>query len=257
MAVRYYLRDLVDETTANWANECFGATTYAEFVNRLNKWSHDSRKLVNYITFNYDILLEEALINLDQRFGDLDDYIKPPAVGSPNVIRPHGCVRWYQIMQSATSLTALPSPSEIISHAGDLTATDNFTLGQPDHQLFDSLGGRRIPVPAIAIPVDNKKAFICPERHVNTLREILRGTKVLLAIGWRGTDPHMSEELRSWIPPKTDLFACSGSVEDSAETIRAMGLNQAQMRPLTNISFSELPQSKYLQEILSLPSLAT
>jgi hypothetical protein len=257
MAVRYYLRDLIDESATDWAKQCFGETTYADLVNRLNKWSHGSRKKVNYITFNYDVLLEEALINLGQRFDELEDYIKPPAVGSPNVIRPHGCVRWSQIMKSAFSLSAAPSPDEIISHAGDLTPTDDFTIGQPDRQLFDSQGGRRIAVPAIAIPVDNKSAFICPERHVNTLREILEGTRVLLIIGWRGTDAQFSEELRSRIQPNTDLFACNGSVVESAETIRAVGLSQAQMRPPTDMTFGELSQSKYLQDILQMPSLST
>jgi len=252
MAIRFYLRDLIDETTTKWAQHCSGATNYSEFVNRINAWSHDSGHLVNYITFNYDFLLEEGLIDLGQRFDDLEDYIKPPAIGAPNVIRPHGCVRWRQVMRSTTSFTASPSPDEIISKAIDLTPADDFTIDQPSQLELDSLGNRSITVPAIAIPVDNKQRYVCPERHVNTLREILRGTRTILVIGWRGTDPHFLEELQSLILPKTNLIVCNGTVEDSAETIRAMGLNQTQMRTPIQMGFSELPPSSYLKEVLRL-----
>jgi hypothetical protein len=174
MAVRYYLRDLIDETSTQWSRECSGATTYADFVNRVNAWSHRSGKLVNYITFNYDHLLEYALLNLNLRFDDLEDYIRAPKIRAPNIIRPHGSVRWYELLNAGRPAALHTSPDEIIQKAAQLIPSNSVMIGPPQNGLY---------APALAIPVNNKQDYVCPERHINTMHEILRATKFLLVIG--------------------------------------------------------------------------
>jgi len=256
MALRYYLRDVIDETSIEWSKQCSGATTYAEFANLVSAWSHETGNYANYITFNYDVLLEEALFNIGQTFLDLEDYIRPPGIGAPNVIRPHGSVRWCQIMRSGTPLNSNSAPIDIINNASHLTATEVILLEKPDEKYFESLGEYRTVVPAIALPVDNKQEFVCPERHVNTMREIIQQTKVLLIIGWKGTDPHFVDELKAMIMPGTSLFVCNGSEIQSASTVESLGLKQTHSYA-TEFGFSSLTESDYFQEILKKAKYAT
>lgn len=240
MAVRYYLRDLIEDTSTQWSRECSGATTYADFVNQVNAWSHRSGRLVNYITFNYDRLLEDALLNLNLRFDDLEDYIRPPEIGAPNIIRPHGSVSWYEALDPGRPSTPHFSAEEVIQKAAQLLPTNNLTIGPPLVGPY---------APALAIPVNNKQEYVCPERHVNTMREILRATKFLLIIGWRGTEQHFCEELRTLILPGTPLVVCNGSVDDSARAIGQLKLHQSIAKVPTDLGFSSLSSDIYLDEI--------
>jgi hypothetical protein len=240
MAIRFYLRDLIDDTSNEWSRECSGATTYADFVNRVNEWSYRSGKLVNYITFNYDHLLEEALLNMNLRFDNLDDYIRPPMVGTPNIIRPHGSVRWYELLDAGKPAQQRLPPGEVIRKAGELVPSNRISIGPGKNGIY---------VPALAIPVNNKQEYVCPETHINTMHEILRATKFLLIIGWRGTEQRFGEELRALLLPGTHLVVCNGAIDDCARTLGILKLHQTLAKDPTDLGFSALSSDSYLDEI--------
>jgi hypothetical protein len=63
------------------------------------------------------------------------------------------------------------------------------------HPIGKSANG--IPlVPAIAIPVETKTEFECPESHLDCLREMVDSVTKLLIIGWRGAENHFLRLLR-------------------------------------------------------------
>ena len=134
LAARYYLRDVLDDTSSAWSAQCAGVTTYAAFVNHLNHWSHRTNRIVNYVTFNYDFLLEDAFANLHTTFDDLTSYVPPLAVGSPNLIRPHGCVRWNQVVNTSAAIPVWTSDATKIRHASNLTPVNQFWIGRPERK---------------------------------------------------------------------------------------------------------------------------
>ena len=65
-AVCYYLRDLLFESTIQWERRVNGVTNYAPLIGeilRLNKGDQP----VCLVTFNYDLLLDHALLSYDYR----------------------------------------------------------------------------------------------------------------------------------------------------------------------------------------------
>ena len=49
MAIRHYLRDLIDNVVGSWYTDNSRTTTYSDFVSKIDKWSQTSRRCVNYI----------------------------------------------------------------------------------------------------------------------------------------------------------------------------------------------------------------
>ncbi len=259
LAVRYYLRDVLDDTSMAWSTQCARVTTYAAFVDHLNHWSHRTNRIVNYVTFNYDYLLEDAFANLHMTFGDLTNYVPPLRVGSPNLIRPHGCVRWYQVVDTTAPIPVDASDAIIIQRASELTPADQFWIGKPERRYSDALGPHKTLVPAVALPIDNKQEFVCPSSHVERMEEILDATTVLLLIGWRGSDPAFAGVLDAHIRPGVQMFVCNGTQNDgglAVTTLATYGLNQVRSNPLEH-GFSSLLRSDELEHILDVAERAT
>ena len=58
-------------------------------------------------------------------------------------------------------------------------------------------------VPAIAVPVTNKDAFVMPADHLSAMIEVLRRTTRILTIGWRGSELRFQEAARGHLPSTT------------------------------------------------------
>jgi hypothetical protein len=51
-------------------------------------------------------------------------------------------------------------------------------------------------LPAIAVPLENKATFECPDSHLAAMREWLPEVDRMLIIGWRGGEQHFLTELK-------------------------------------------------------------
>lgn len=58
----------------------------------------------------------------------------------------------------------------------------------------------RVYFPAVALPVEQKVSFECPESHVTALREKLPHVTHMLTIGWRGTENTFLDLLKEHLP---------------------------------------------------------
>jgi len=64
LSVRYYIRDLLWQTTNQWIARTNGITNYAPLLDQILR-RHKSDDPVCLVTFNYDLLLENALQTFD------------------------------------------------------------------------------------------------------------------------------------------------------------------------------------------------
>jgi hypothetical protein len=69
--------------------------------------------------------------------------------------------------------------------------------------------------PAIAIPVETKRAFECPNNHLECLRDHLGAVRKILIIGWRGTEAHFLELLREGLTNEAHVEAVVGGNDES------------------------------------------
>ncbi len=66
--------------------------------------------------------------------------------------------------------------------------------------------------PAIALPLQEKTNFECPQAHIDEMRRAVRQMTHLLIVGWRGSERHFVRELaEQGAVPSHVLIACKGS----------------------------------------------
>lgn len=193
MALEYYLAEITNTPVWGWVHKAGGVTNYAELLDQIEQVDGGrSRSL--FVTFNYDAMLEAAFDSVLMRhINVLDDYI--PASGSA-LIKPHGSVNWIQglPLDRATDLPELGNyPNPAIQYAPQL----DFAGGEI---VMRSQGSATVWHPAIAIPLDRGKTFVCPPAHLDRMKGDLESITHILIVGWRAMEQHflslLNKELR-------------------------------------------------------------
>jgi SIR2-like protein len=199
MAVRYYLHTALWECESKWKIASKNVTNYKALLDQINRWRRPD-EAVCLVTFNYDTLLEDATPAVGLTIAKLEDYIS----GNPSykVFKLHGSVNWARGVATPSpyakggqvSGNAWSVAWNHIERAASLDITDQFVrIDQYPVGLFEERIGL---VPAIAIPVEKKTDFECPQSHLNELKRLLPQVDRLLLIGWRATEDHFLTLLR-------------------------------------------------------------
>lgn len=176
MGTRFYIRDVVLESTTNWAGAGWGVTNLHRLVGALEEWRSSRDEIVIYVTFNYDKLLEEALTDTLQRhLIEPDHYIADDQL---RVYKLHGSTDWGR---SVGVRSDFPNGvRDVIDWAGELTESPEVV--RHDGRFVyreDQLA------PAVAIPTRSKAGFQCPDQHVRQLGADLRRVDRVAVVGWR------------------------------------------------------------------------
>jgi hypothetical protein len=80
--------------------------------------------------------------------------------------------------------------------------------------------GNTLLFPAIAIPIENKQHYECPDEHVAALREFIPKTTKLLMIGWRATEKHFLSLLSEGIPEELRVMSVAGSLDAAKQSVK-------------------------------------
>jgi hypothetical protein len=72
--------------------------------------------------------------------------------------------------------------------------------------------------PALAIPVESKLDFECPDEHQAALREAIPQVDKLITIGWRATETPFLELLQQNIQAPIRVGVVAGSRDAASET---------------------------------------
>ncbi|MGI8412829.1 MAG: hypothetical protein ACR2QA_10140 [Solirubrobacteraceae bacterium] len=85
-------------------------------------------------------------------------------------------------------------------------------------------------VPALAIPMEAKTDFECPQSHLAALRSDLPAVRRLLIVGWRAAEPHVVDLLwgsdadsQSGLMPGFSSLIVSGSKDDATQVASNLG----------------------------------
>lgn len=240
-AIRYYLQYALWDLQHRWDNVAQGVSNYKTLIDQIQRWRRDSQQIC-LATFNYDTMLEAALPTVGINIQNMNDYI---ANEDYKIIKLHGSINWareivadikgenpgsicYNVIEQAADLAANP----------DAISTDYRIATGP---LIGKVDGK-VLFPALAIPVETKLSFECPEQHLNVLRECARKTTKLLIIGWRGMEKHFLALLAENLPQGIPAVIVSGSAVEASNTLLRIGkariiINSA--RPPLEFGFSE------------------
>lgn len=244
LAIRFYLHRMLLMCQQGWASRHNAITNYATLLDAIRRWREESSEKVCFVTFNYDTMLEEAMQQvLGMRFDDRGPFkgVLPSYISNPSyqLIKLHGSVDW----GLEVSFPERPrSPQDLFEHAAELEVSNRFVKADSNIHFGNGVYG----LPALAIPVENKSEFVCPEPHRDVLVASLPSVTKVIAIGWRATEQNflgMLHNRLTGLNDGVDLMVVSGDEKGVAETTNNLGIGAPGVtgrRALLSVGFTGL-----------------
>ena len=238
LAIRFYLHFVLWECQKTWLDYHQGITNYATCLDEIECWRFGTDEKVCVVTFNYDTMLEQAMEQvLGRTFGNLSQYTSNEDY---KLIKLHGSIDWGH---DAMTPTGQRAAIDLIDAAESLKVSKQYRKVVRHPMVFDdgSYG-----FPALAIPVEKKSEFACPQEHIQVLAEMIPSTTKIITVGWRATEDHFLKMLRApstGLPDDVDLMIISGDNAGMTETVRNLGIavsNSQRKRALLDTGFTGL-----------------
>lgn len=188
---QYFFQKLFLEISNNYSK--IGDSNYDVISNFAYKYSKQKNKDVIFVSFNYDLLLENALERtLNIKFESIDDYLKHGI----KFIKPHGSCNWFKNFKNVIGRGSVfektgRNNDEFINNMYENNLSnevikkgleDEFVL-RHEFNTKDKFG-----LPQLLIPLKNKDDFILPPNHFEYLSKFLKEVTEILIIGWKGTE---------------------------------------------------------------------
>ncbi len=237
-AIRYYLRLALWECQDRWKQVHHGITNYATLLDEIERWRVERKEQVCFVTFNYDTMLEEAMVRfLHLSVKDMNSY---HSWKNYSLFKLHGSVDW------GLELDGIRHPGNNAPYPY-LNLIDLVTPGSPHltkrYRLCTKEMGptpdRVVVFPALSIPVEKKDEFSCPSGHVTALEAMLPRVTKMITIGWRASEEEFLKMLlasRMVVIPgirrEVELLVVTGSREGAEQTVKnlaAYGVNQGNL----------------------------
>ncbi|MGO9865731.1 MAG: hypothetical protein ACLPLR_19165 [Terriglobales bacterium] len=235
-AIRYYIRRALWECQNRWQQVHHGITNYLTLLDEIERWRLEKKEYVCFVTFNYDLMLEEAMgrvLRLEIR--DMDSYHKWE---NYSLFKLHGSVNWGRVVEGLSSEGG--SPVRFYQHLIDTVNPTNPSVTQRymrcDKDMRPEPDTGVVLFPALSIPVEKKDEFSCPRAHVKALKEMLPEVTKMITIGWRATEEEFLKMLQAsrsvviaGIRQPLELLVVTGSREGTEQTVKNLapyGVNQ-------------------------------
>ncbi len=259
-AIQFYLRQVLAECTTRWHENATGVTNYVDLLSRIDRWRHAHNERVMLVTFNYDTLLDRALasfpMNLD--LGSIDGYVKRDDY---KLVKPHGSTNWGRLLagRSEPNMSSEEITRRMIERVAELDFTDEYAVTGQSVQW----GDHRLAFPAIAIPVEDKSEFACPQAHLNEFvrwltawrerREQVDDVSHVLVVGWRASENHFLDLITNRLENKRVLIVDGGATtaEIAAANLQRAGVKRDWIMCSARQGFSHFLASTDLESFLS------
>ena len=214
-ATRFYLQDVIWESQRAWNDKVtHGVTNYKTLLDDIRYWrtSEEQKEPVCLVTFNYDTMLEEALPGV--KINALSDYVK----SDYKVIKLHGSVNWVHPVN--TSISGSDWINEVIERAAELEVGDQtYLMVERGH---DGKYNRQYFLPALAIPIQNKRNYECPDEHSKILPDYLPKIHKLLIIGWSATEQNFLQMLSEKLSGNPPVRVVSRRIESANQVVQKL-----------------------------------
>jgi hypothetical protein len=205
-------------------------------LDEIERWRAERKEYVCFVTFNYDLMLEEAMgrvLRLEIR--DMDSYRKWE---NYSLFKLHGSVNWGRVVEGLSSEGG--SPIRFYQHLIDTVIPGHPYVSERymrcDIEMRPNPDPGVVLFPALSIPVEKKDEFSCPHAHVTALKEMLPEVTKMITIGWRATEERFLKmllasrsEVIAGIRQPLELLVVTGSKEGAEQTVKNLapyGVNQ-------------------------------
>lgn len=215
-AICYYLHMVIWECERQWNGVTRGITNYVTLLDQLRRMRRPEEP-VCLVTFNYDRMIETALPSVGVTIETISHYI---AHDEFKLFKLHGSVDWARDIDTPEinvgNRNVWEVARQLIRMADQLTISTRYRVVK-ERPIGASDGVAMFP--AIAVPVETKRGYECPDDHLDCLRAYLpKITKVIL-IGWRGTEQPFLDLLKESLPGNVSLYAVAGNKQQAEEVI--------------------------------------
>ncbi len=194
LAFRFYLRDLFWESAHYMGSPDLmgGITNYQGLVNRVLEWCGLRSATACIVSFNYDLLLEEALRSTwGFQIGDIASYLGHRCVA---VVKPHGSVQWAWPTKGGGIHASDPAGFGAVSilHAlrAGIDKASMRSFSEPPYKAEEGL------IPALALPIRDKSTFVWPPEQAKYFASLQGAVSRVLVVGWRALEPHFLPYLK-------------------------------------------------------------
>lgn len=233
-AIRYYLRKAIWECQIRWNSVHSGVTNYLTFLDEVERWRIENQEKVCFVTFNYDTMLEEAMLQL--LYFEVDSMERYYSWPNYALFKLHGSVNWGRVVQGvARQGRHAPSFFPYLIHSIRADSHPD-VLGEYQLCNLDMEPKHNTDVvlyPALSIPLHQKDEFSCPEMHVTKLEAMFPMVTKMITIGWRGAEEEFLRRLKiaKKLPargirspmPLLVITASQGGVDGALENIATVG----------------------------------
>jgi hypothetical protein len=228
MSFRLYLQRLFHKISEVYFDE---SNNYYSLLSEIGLYSENRACFVN---FNYDLLLERNIKNIGMT-ENIDDYIG----GNIKVIKIHGACNWFRsfergyktdgdfkggrdyLMFNAQRIIKKENNLERInSRLFDFIIKNDFSNW--DFYENDSYNSDEVLyyIPNIALPMNGKDSFVCPDKHIQELKNRLKEINRIIIIGWKGADEFLLNTLKEELRGKNiPVFIVSPNADKTKERI--------------------------------------
>jgi hypothetical protein len=238
-AVRCYLHRVITETENEWQIAVRHITNYLTLLREIERTY--PKEPVCLVTFNYDTLLEDALLHFDLHIDALSDYTRKHPFY--RVFKLHGSINWARqvepeiVSKSDDRDTTL---RHLIQRVAELRITDRYVFSR-DRAMGAVQGS--LAFPAIAIPVEKKSTFECPGHLIEEFITLLPQITKVLVVGWRATEEHFLGLLKTHLKPGIHLHVVAGGLKDAEDAkvkiCRALTNNGPSKTSMSDEGFTE------------------
>ncbi len=222
-ALRMYIRQIISDCEITWLSRAHGITNYVGLIDRIEKWRIKNNEKVRIVTFNYDTFIESACErNSVLKIRELSSYV---ANDDYKIFKVHGSVDWarksiapdgfFEATGAEGDLNTR-AREQIIKLAESLKISEETVKIDSPKQYYKE---EYLLFPSIAIPVEKKKEFECPEEHTKQLIKSFKEIDRVLVIGWRGTEKHFLDMWKVSTPFHHAIEVVSTTEESATKTI--------------------------------------
>jgi hypothetical protein len=213
MGVRFYLRQIIEDCGRMWFDGAAGVTNHHLLLNSIERWRAANAERVILVTFNYDLMLEDAFSDtLGISFRELDDYI---AREDYQLFKLHGSVNWGREVGHLSEFDG--GVGAVIDRAADVVESDVFRINSGSFVFEEAQ-----LVPALAVPTETKSTFQCPTEHVAAIEAALPMIDRVLVVGWRGGEHDFLRMWRDRVDPDVEGLVVSGDQAGAEDSARRM-----------------------------------
>jgi hypothetical protein len=106
--------------------------------------------------------------------------------------------------------------NELINKSNDFVASDKYVLSS---NIPPKIESKFALYPAIAIPVETKKDFECPNSHLDALCSHMRNVTKVITIGWRAREQHFLKLMNKSFANRVSIHAISGDRNTAEDTL--------------------------------------